>query len=218
MAHEPVEELVIDVPNASLGSVMELVGSRKGEMKKMEPRGDTVTHLLFEIPSRSLIGLRGRVLTATQGEAIMNHSFIRYAPVSGELPKRLQGVLISLETNPVTTYACEQMADRGVLFVEPGDKVYGGQIVGEHNRDNDLVVNITRLKHLTNIRAASKEQTVVLKAARKLSLEAAIEYIEDDELVEVTPKAIRLRKKILDESMRKRAERQNRDKLEAANA
>ncbi len=216
--HEPVEELVIDVPNASLGSVMELVGSRKGEMKKMEPRGDTVTHLLFEIPSRSLIGLRGRVLTATQGEAIMNHSFIRYAPVSGELPKRLQGVLISLETNPVTTYACEQMADRGVLFVEPGDKVYGGQIVGEHNRDNDLVVNITRLKHLTNIRAASKEQTVVLKAARKLSLEAAIEYIEDDELVEVTPKAIRLRKKILDESMRKRAERQNRDKLEAANA
>jgi GTP-binding protein len=213
--HEPVEELVIDVPNASLGGVMELVGSRKGEMKKMEPRGDTVTHLLFEIPSRALIGLRGRVLTATQGQAIMNHSFLRFSPVSGEVPHRQAGVLISIETNPVTTHACELLADRGVLFVEPGDKVYNGQIVGEHNRDNDLTVNITRLKHLTNMRAANKEQTVVLKAARKLSLEAAIEYIEDDELVEITPKSVRLRKKILEESMRKRSERQARDKMEA---
>jgi GTP-binding protein len=213
--HEPVEELVIDVPNAALGGVMELVGSRKGEMKKMEPRGDTVTHLLFEIPSRALIGLRGRVLTATQGQAIMNHSFLRFSPVSGEVPHRQAGVLISIETNPVTTHACELLADRGVLFVEPGDKVYNGQIVGEHNRDNDLTVNITRLKHLTNMRAANKEQTVVLKAARKLSLEAAIEYIEDDELVEITPKSVRLRKKILEESMRKRSERQARDKMEA---
>jgi GTP-binding protein len=206
---------VIDVPNASLGGVIELVGSRKGEMKKMEPRGDTVTHLLFEIPSRALIGLRGRVLTATQGQAIMNHSFLRFSPVSGEVPHRQAGVLISIETNPVTTHACELLADRGVLFVEPGDKVYNGQIVGEHNRDNDLTVNITRLKHLTNMRAANKEQTVVLKAARKLSLEAAIEYIEDDELVEITPKSVRLRKKILEESMRKRSERQARDKMEA---
>ncbi|QOI99884.1 MAG: translational GTPase TypA [Phycisphaeraceae bacterium] len=213
--HEPVEELVIDVPNSAMGSVMELVGSRKGEMKKMEPRGDTISHLMFEIPSRALIGLRGRVMTATQGQAIMHHSFLRYAPISGDIPERPVGVLVSLETNPVTTHACEQMADRGVLFVTPGDKVYAGQIVGEHNRDNDLVVNITRLKHLTNIRAASKEATVVLKAPRRLSLEAALEYIEDDELVEVTPKSIRLRKKILDESMRKRAERQGRDKAEA---
>jgi GTP-binding protein len=172
--------------------------------------------MLFEIPSRALIGLRGRILTATQGQAIMNHSFLRFSPVSGEVAHRQQGVLISLETNPVTTHACELLADRGFLFVEPGDKVYTGQIVGEHNRDNDLTVNVTRLKHLTNMRNANKEQTVVLKASRKLSLEAAIEYVEDDELVEITPKVIRMRKKILDESMRKRAERQSRDKMEAA--
>lgn len=214
--HEPVEELVIDAPNESMGSVMELVGSRKGELKKMEPRGDTVTHMVFEIPSRALIGLRGRILTATQGGAIMHHSFVRFEPVAGEVPHRLQGVLISLEGGAVTTYACEQLADRGVLFVTPGDKVYPGQIVGEHNRDNDLTVNITRLKHLTNIRAASKEATVVLKAPRRMSLEQALEYIEDDELVEITPKAIRLRKKILEESMRKRSERQSKDKAEAA--
>jgi GTP-binding protein len=213
--HEPIEELVIDAPNENVGSVMELVGSRKGDLKKMEPRGDTVTHMLFEIPSRALIGLRGKILTASQGGAIMHHSFLRFDPVSGEVPHRLQGVLVSLETNQVTTHACENLADRGVLFVVPGDKVYTGQIVGEHNRDNDLTVNITRLKHLTNIRAASKEATVVLKAPRKLSLEQAMEYIEDDELVEVTPKAIRLRKKILDESMRKRAERQSKDKAES---
>ncbi|MBS0197043.1 MAG: translational GTPase TypA [Planctomycetes bacterium] len=212
---EPIEELVIDTPNATVGSVMELIGSRKGEVKKMEPRGENTTHLKFEVPSRSLIGMRSRVLTATQGQAIMHHSFLRFDPVAGEIIHRKLGVLISLETNPVTGHAVEALADRGVLFVEPGDKVYCGQIVGEHNRDNDLTVNITRLKHLTNIRAASKEQTVVLKAPRKLSLEAALEYIEDDELVEVTPKSIRLRKKILDESLRKRADRQSRDRENA---
>jgi len=215
--HEPVEELVIDTPNESLGSIMELVGGRKGELKKMEPRGDTHTHLVFEIPSRSLIGLRGRVLTASRGEAIMHHSFMKFAPKSGEIPSRLQGVLISLETNPVTHYACEGMSDRGSLFVEPGEKVYEGQIVGEHNRDNDLVVNITRLKHLTNIRNANKEATVVLKAARKMSLELCMEYIEDDELLEITPKTWRMRKKILSESMRKRTERQKEDKDKASN-
>ncbi|MCC6426682.1 MAG: translational GTPase TypA [Phycisphaerales bacterium] len=214
--HEPIEELVVDCPNSQLGAVMELVGMRKGEIKKMEPRGDTVTHLSFEIPSRSLIGLRSRILTATQGEAIMHHSFLRFAPVSGAIPHRLQGVLISLETATVTTYALEQLSDRGVMFVSPQDPVYMGQCVGEHNRDNDLTINITRLKHLTNMRAAGKDATVVLKAPRKITLEYALEYIEDDELVEVTPKSIRLRKKILDESMRKRAERQLRDKEEAA--
>ena len=213
--HEPVEELVIDVPNTALGSVMELVGSRKGDMKKMEPRGEAMTHLLFEIPSRALIGLRGRVLTASQGQAIMHHSFLRFSPVSGEIPHRQQGVLISLETNPVTHHACELLADRGVLFVEPGDRVYAGQIVGEHNRDNDLVVNITRLKHLTNMRVSSKEATVVLKASRKMSLEGALEYIEDDELVEITPKTIRMRKKILSESERKKAERSSKDRATA---
>jgi GTP-binding protein len=212
---EPIEELVVDTPNATVGSVMELVGGRKGEVKKMEPRGDTMTHLKFEIPSRALIGLRSRILTATQGQAVMHHSFLKFIPVSGEIPHRKAGVLISLETNAVTTYAVEALADRGSLFVEPQQKVYNGQIVGEHNRDNDLTVNITRLKHLTNIRAASKEATVVLKAPRRLSLEAALEYIEDDELVEVTPTSIRLRKKILDESMRKRADRQSKDRENA---
>jgi GTP-binding protein len=211
---EPIEELVVDTPNETVGAVMELIGSRKGEVKKMEPRGATMTHLKFEIPSRCLIGMRSRVLTATQGQAIMHHSFLRFDPVSGDVTHRKLGVLISLETNPVTGHAAEVLADRGVLFVVPGDKVYTGQIVGEHNRDNDLTINITRLKHLTNMRAASKEQTVVLKAPRKLSLEAALEYIEDDEFVEVTPKTIRLRKKILDESLRKRADRASRDREE----
>lgn len=210
--HEPIEELVIDCPAGCVGAVMELCGSRKGELKRMEQRHTGTAHMAFEIPSRSLIGLRGRVLTATQGEAIMHHGFLRFAPKGGEIPHRVQGVLISSESGPVTTYACELLADRGVLFVDPGEKVYEGQIVGEHCRDNDLVVNITRLKHLTNIRAASKEQTVVLKAPRKMSLEQCLEYIEDDELVEITPTTWRLRKRILNESMRKRAERADRDR------
>jgi len=209
---EPIEELVIDTTNDTVGSVMELVGGRKGEVKKLEPRGDTMTHLRFEIPSRSLIGMRSRVLTATQGQAIMHHSFLRFDPVSGEIPHRKAGVLISIETNPVTTYACELLADRGVLFIEPGDKVYAGQVVGEHCRENDLTVNITRMKHLDNMRAASKDKTVVLKAPRRLSLEVALEYIEDDELVEVTPETIRLRKKLLSEAERRKSERADRDR------
>ena len=213
--HEPIEWLVIDCPNTGLGPVMELVGSRKGEVKSMEPRGDAVTHLEFEIPARGLIGLRSRILTATQGEGILHHTFERFAPLNGAAPSRSQGVLIASETGSVTTHACELLADRGVLFVSPSDKVYAGQVVGEHNRDNDLVVNITRLKQLTNMRAASKEATVVLKAPRKMGLEAALEYIEDDEIVEIVPGAVRIRKRILDESMRKRNERQSRDRQEA---
>jgi GTP-binding protein len=211
VAHEPIEELVVDVPSEYVGSVMELVGGRKGELKKMDSRGTASSHLVFEIPSRCLIGLRGRMLTASQGQAIMHHSFLRFEPVSGEIAHRKLGVLISLETNPVTTYALKELAERGVMFVSPGDKVYSGMIVGEHNRDNDLTVNATRLKHLDNMRAASKEATVVLKAPRKMSLEAALEYIEDDELVEVTPKNIRIRKKLLSENERKRADRSAKD-------
>ena len=212
---EPIETLVIDVPSENLGPVMELVGGRRGEMKKMEPRGTSATHLVFEISSRALIGLRGRIMTASQGEAIMHHRFSHYAPVSGERPGRTNGVLISLEQASVTAHAVELLADRGFLFVKPGDKVYAGQIVGEHNRDNDLVVNITREKALTNMRAASKEATVVLKPPRQMSLEACLEYIEDDELVEITPSSVRLRKRILSESQRRRVERQSRDKAEA---
>jgi GTP-binding protein len=210
--HEPWEELVIDTSNDTVGSVMELVGSRKGELKKMDPRGTNTTHMKFEISSRSLIGLRGKVLTATQGQAIMTHSFLRWGPAADDVQHRKAGVLISLETNPVTSHAVEMLMDRGFLFVTPGERVYAGQVVGEHNRDNDLTVNVTRLKHLTNMRVSSKEQTVVLKAPRKMSLEQCLEYIEEDELVELTPKTIRMRKKILDESMRKRAERQAKDR------
>jgi GTP-binding protein len=210
--HEPVEELVVDVPPHAVGPVMELVGSRRGELKNMDNRSDTLTHLVFEIPAKGLIGLRSKVLTATQGEGIMHSSFLRYAPAVGETPHRLQGVLIATEGGDVTGYACELAADRGVLFVTPGDKVYPGQIIGEHNRDNDLPFHITRAKQLTNFRVAAKEQTVVLKGNRRLSLEAALEYIEDDELVEITPKNVRLRKRILDEGMRKRAERSEKDR------
>ena len=212
VAHEPLEVLVVDAPVASVGKVMELVGSRKGELKKMEDRGTHTSHLVFQITSRSLIGLRSRLLTATQGEAIMSHRFERYVPMSGEAGGRQQGVMIATEAGPVTTYAVEQLHDRGILFVKPGDKVYAGQVVGEHNRDNDIPVNIIRLKALTNIRMANKEATVTLKAPRTVTLEDALEYIEDDELVELTPTSVRLRKKILDEGMRKRAERQKKDK------
>jgi GTP-binding protein len=191
------------------------VGARRGEMKKMEPRGDTMTHLAFEIPARSLIGLRGRTLTATQGEAIMHHRFLRYQPASTEVSHRQNGVMIATEAGAVTAHAVEAVHERGVLFVVPQEKVYAGQIVGEHNRDSDLPINITRLKHLTNIRSSTKEATVTLKAPRRMSLEEAIEYVEDDELVEITPASVRLRKKILDEGMRKRAERSTKDREKA---
>ncbi len=212
VVNEPVELLVIDVPPTAVGPVMELVGSRRGELKQMDQRSDTLTHLQFEIPSRGIIGLRSKIMTATQGEGVMHHSFLKYAPAHGETVHRAQGVLVAIDGGDVTTYACELMSDRGVLFVVPQDKVYTGQIVGEHNRDNDLPVNITRAKQLTNFRVSAKEATVVLKAARKMSLEVALEYIEDDELVEITPKSIRLRKRILSESERKRSERQSRDR------
>ncbi|MGQ0626658.1 MAG: translational GTPase TypA [Phycisphaerales bacterium] len=212
---EPIESLVFDAPPSAVGAIMEMVASRRGELKNMDQRSDTLTHLSFAIPSRGIIGLRSRVMTVSGGEATMHHSFLKYAPLQGETPHRINGVMIATEPGDVTGYACELCSDRGILFVVPQEKVYVGQIVGEHNRDNDLPIHITRLKQLTNFRVASKEQTVVLKAARKLSLEAALEYIEDDELVEITPKSIRMRKRILDEGARKRSERQARDKAAA---
>jgi GTP-binding protein len=212
---EPMESLVIDAPNSAVGSVMELVGSRRGELVKMEPRGESTTHMLFKMTSRALIGLRGRVLTASQGEAIMHHRFETFVPVSGEPMRRINGVIIATESGQVTPHAVNLSAERGVLFVAPGEQAYAGQIVGEHNRDNDLPFHIARLKHLDNMRAASKDATITLKPPRRMSLEQCLEYIEDDELVEITPKVVRLRKRILDEAMRKRAERQSRDKERA---
>ena len=212
---EPVEELVIDCPESTVGAVMQLIGERKGTMRKMDNRSDGMAHCVFEMTSRALIGLRGRVLTATQGQAVMHHTFERFEPVSTERVRRLNGVMIATEGGQVTGHAAELLHERGVLFVKPGDPIYGGQIVGEHNRDTDIPVNICRLKHLSNVRNANKEATVTLKAPRGMSLEQAIEYIADDEYIELTPKAIRLRKAILEEGLRRRAERSSKDRENA---
>jgi GTP-binding protein len=212
---EPVEELVIDVPTAQMGPVMELVGARKGEIIKVDSRGSATTHMVIRMTSRALIGLRGRVLTATQGEAVMHHTLAGYVPSSGERFRRQNGVMIATDGGQVTAYAVEGAHDRGLLFVKPGDAVYSGQVVGEHNRGNDLPLNISRVKKLDNMRAASKDATVTLKQPRLMSLEEALEYIEDDELVELTPTSIRIRKLILDEGLRKRAERSSKDRERA---
>ena len=205
---EPVETLVVDCPAEGMGPVMQLTGDRRGEMIKMETRGQ-MTHLEFSIPARGLIGLRNRMLTATRGEAVMHHVFDSYGPKRGEIPHRANGVMVAIETGRVTAWALDQLADRGMMFVEPGDMVYQGQIVGEHCKDNDISVNVVRLKRLTNMRAASKDATVVLKAPRRMSLETALEYIEDDELVELTPNFIRMRKRLLTENDRKRQARRS---------
>ncbi len=214
--HEPIEQLVIDCPTEFVGPVMELVGGRRAELQHMEARGTDFSHMTFDITARGLIGLRSRVLTATQGNAIMHHNFSRYEPSIGDLPRRGNGVIIATEGGRVTAYALEGLADRGIMFVTPGDEVYSGQIVGEHNRENDIVANVVRTKHLTNIRSSTKEAFTTLKAARSLTLEGALEYIESDELVEVTPASIRLRKRVLEESQRRRAERAARDRTASA--
>jgi GTP-binding protein len=204
--HEPIELLVVDCPSDCVGSVMKLLGERRGEMSKMEVRGNR-TCMEFTVPARGLIGLRSRLLTATQGEAIMHHTFEGYGEFRGEIGGRANGVMVATDHGPVTAYALDQLADRGSMFVEPGDVIYEGQIVGEHCKDNDIPVNAAKAKRLTNMRASSKDATVTLKAPRRLSLEAALEYIENDELVELTPQSIRLRKRYLDENERKRRQR-----------
>ncbi|MFW5841044.1 MAG: translational GTPase TypA [Planctomycetota bacterium] len=203
---EPLELLVIDVPTVSVGAVMQLMGDRKAEVQKMETRGNQ-THLEFMVPARGLIGLRNRLLTATQGEAIMHHRFAQYGPYRGEMPHRSNGVLIATDSGPVTAYAVDGLADRGIMFVQPGDEVYEGQVVGEHCKENDLPVNAVRRKNLTNVRSSTKESTTVLKAPRKITLESALEYIDSDELVELTPESVRLRKRHLKENDRKRQAR-----------
>ena len=203
---EPIELLVIDVPAESVGAVMQLVGERRGELHKMDSR-DTRTHMEFSIPARGLIGLRSRVLTATQGEAIMHHRFHAYSLFRGQMSKRPNGVMIATETGQVTAYALDQLADRGTMFVAPGEEVYEGQIVGEHCKDGDIPVNVVRRKALTNVRSSTKDTTVTLKVPRKLTLEPALEYIEQDEFVELTPQSIRLRKRWLHEADRRRQAR-----------
>jgi GTP-binding protein len=203
---EPIERLVIDVPTEHVGAVMQLVGDRKADMLHMGAAGAR-TQLEFMIPARGLIGLRNRVLTATAGTAIMHHRFESYGPHRGEIAGRTNGVMIASEAGQVTTYALEQLSDRGMMFVQPGEEVYEGQVVGEHCRDNDIPVNVSRRKALTNMRSSTKEATVTLKAHRPMTLENALEYVEMDELVEITPSSVRIRKMHLKENDRKRASR-----------
>ncbi|MCA9147187.1 MAG: translational GTPase TypA [Planctomycetaceae bacterium] len=203
---EPFESLVIEVPTDKFGPVMELVGERRGTLDHMMAHGD-YTHADFTIPARGLIGLRTRLLNATQGTAIIHHRFAEYRPIEGEIPRRPNGVLISMVPGKAVGFALDSLQQRADLFVAPGDVVYEGMIVGENSRDNDMPVNPTKEKKLTNMRASGSDDNIMLKPPRKLSLEAALEYIEDDELVEVTPTQIRLRKMLLSENDRKRDSR-----------
>jgi GTP-binding protein len=206
--NEPIETLVVDTPEDVAGKVIELVTQRKGELLIMEPKGD-LQHLEFSIPARGLIGLRSNVLTATAGEAIMTHRFKGYEPFKGAIPERINGSLISMEQGPGTAYSIDKLQDRGVFFVDPGEDVYMGQVIGEHNRQNDLVVNIQKGKKLTNMRASGSDDNVKIATKRVFSLEEALEYIQKDEYVEVTPKSIRMRKIYLDENERKRMEKKD---------
>jgi GTP-binding protein len=200
---EPVETLTVDVPEPVSGKVIELVSQRKGDMVIMEPKGDMI-HLEFTIPSRGIIGLRNKVLTATAGEAIMNHRLKGFEPWKGEIAGRISGSLISMETGTAIAYSIDKLQDRGFFFVEPGEEIYAGQVIGEHTRPDDLSVNITKTKKLTNMRASGSDEKMRIAPAIKFSLEEAMEYIQEDEYVELTPKSIRMRKTILDENERKR--------------
>ncbi len=206
---EPIEQLVVDCPESCQSAVMALLGDRRAELVKMGHRSATsgFVHMEFKLPARSLMGLKSRMLNATKGEAIMHHTLLAYEPAKGELPKRPFGTLIANETGTGTAYALDALYDRGVFFIRPGDQVYEGQVVGEHCRAGDLVINVVRMKKLTNVRAAGKDENAQVRPVREMSLESALEYIEDDELVEVTPKVVRLRKALLTENDRKRESR-----------
>lgn len=201
---EPIEILTVDVPEISSGKVIELASQKKGEMLSMMPKGDMV-RIEFEIPSRGLIGLRSNMLTATQGEAIMSHRLKGYEPFKGNMPGRIAGVLISKEKGTATGYSMDKLKDRGTYFIHPGIDIYAGQIVAEHIKPGDLVINICTAKQMTNFRAAGKDDNAVLAPPIEFSLEEAMEYIQEDEFVEVTPQSIRLRKILLDENDRKRS-------------
>ncbi|NNM86868.1 MAG: translational GTPase TypA [Phycisphaerales bacterium] len=200
---EPIENLVIDVPQQFVGAVMEAIGNRRGELARMDVKGN-MTHLEFTIPARGLIGLRTRLLNATAGEAVMHHTFHDYQFIRGALPGRQNGVMVSMENGTTNAYALDTLQERGVMFVKPGDDVYEGMIVGEYNKDTDIPVNVCREKKLSNMRTTASDKNIILKPPRDMSLELALEYIEDDELVEITPQTIRLRKRYLKENERKR--------------
>ena len=201
---EPVEELTINVPEEFASKMIDMVTRRKGEMTSMESQADRV-NIEFDVPSRGIIGLRTNVLTASQGEAIMAHRFKEYQPYKGDIARRLAGSMIALETGTSYAYAIDKLQDRGKFFIEPGEEVYMGEVVGEHVHDNDLVINVCKAKQLTNTRASGSDDKARIVPRTVLSLEEALEYIKEDELVEVTPKSMRMRKIILDHNERKKA-------------
>ncbi|MFZ7942153.1 MULTISPECIES: translational GTPase TypA [Bacillaceae] len=203
---EPVERVQIDVPEEHTGSVMESIGARKGEMLDMINNGSGQVRLIFNVPARGLIGYTTEFLTMTRGYGIINHTFDSYQPMlAGQVGGRHQGVLVSMESGKASTYGIMQVEDRGTIFVEPGTEIYEGMIVGENTRENDITVNITKVKQATNVRSANKDQTSVIKKPRIMTLEESLEYLNDDEYCEVTPESIRLRKKILDKNEREKA-------------
>lgn len=201
---EPYEHLVIDAPDDCTGVIIEKLGKRKAEMKAMNPTGDGQTRLEFEIPARGLIGFRGQFLTDTKGEGVMNHSFLEFRPLTPNIESRTNGALVSMENGVALAYSLFNLQDRGILFIAPQAKVYVGMIIGEHSRPNDLDVNPIKGKNLTNVRASGSDDAIKLVPPRTLSLERALEWIEEDELVEVTPENIRVRKRYLDPTIRKR--------------
>ena len=201
---EPVEELTIDLPETHSGTAVEAVSRRKGEMKNMEPKGDRMK-IQFEIPSRGIIGLRNFLLTATAGEAIMTHRFLEYQPYKGEIPGRQNGSMISLEQGTSIPFSLNNLQDRGKFFIEPGENIYEGQVIGENSRAGDLCVNVTKTKKLTNMRSSGADDKVKLAPPRQFSLEECLEYIQSDEYVEVTPENLRIRKILLKETERKRS-------------
>ncbi len=214
---EPYERVQIDVPDEHTGSIIESLGTRKGEMIDMVTTGNSQTRLVFLVPARGLIGYRTEFMSMTRGYGIINHTFEEYRPLlKGRIGGRRNGVLVSLDKGVASTYAILQLEGRGENFMEPGTEVYEGMIVGQNSRENDLTVNITKVKAANNIRSATKEQTATMKKPKTLTLEEALEYINDDELVEVTPETVRMRKRILDKSMRERAQKKEKYKLEDA--
>ncbi|MBY7142324.1 translational GTPase TypA [Virgibacillus sp. NKC19-3] len=203
---EPMERVQIDVPEEYQGSVMESLGYRKGEMLDMINHGNGQVRLEFKVPSRGLLGYTTEFMTQTHGYGIINHTFDAYEPIlKGQVGGRREGVLVGMEHGKATTYGIMQLEDRGTIFVEPGTEIYAGMIVGEHNRENDITVNITKEKHLTNVRSATKDQTATIRKTKEMSLEEAIQYLDDDEYCEVTPESIRLRKKVLNKNEREKA-------------
>ena len=204
---EPIEEVIIDVDEEHAGAVVSKLSERRGDLIEMRPSGGGRQRLIFYVPTRGLIGYQGELLTDTRGTAIMNRLFHEYAPYKGEIQGRRNGVLISNSTGEAVAYALWNLEDRGPMMIDPQTRVYPGMIVGEHTRDNDLEVNVIKGKQLTNIRTTSKDEAVRLTPPMRLPLEKALAYIQDDELVEVTPKSIRLRKRYLDSNERKRMER-----------